>query len=170
MKISAYVDDILTSFESGGAFLTSKDAQGKVNVMTIGWGTVGTVWGRPFFLVLVRKSRHTFDCMNVGENFTVSVPKGTMKKELAFCGSRSGRDHDKIRGCGMTLIKGKRVDVPVISGCHRYVECAIRAKKQLERGDILSPDILSAFYPRDDHHMVFFGEILAIYSEEDTER
>ena len=41
-----------------GILLTTSDA-GKVNTMTIGWGTLGIEWGKPIFVAYVRESRYT---------------------------------------------------------------------------------------------------------------
>ena len=41
-----------------GAFLTVKSGD-RVNTMTIGWGTIGFMWGKPIMTVMVRYSRHT---------------------------------------------------------------------------------------------------------------
>ena len=41
-----------------GILLTTK-ANGKVNTMAIGWGTMGVQWKKPIFIVFVRQSRHT---------------------------------------------------------------------------------------------------------------
>ena len=43
-----------------GLLLVTLGADGKANVMTIGWGTMGSIWSRPVFIVLVRPSRHTY--------------------------------------------------------------------------------------------------------------
>ena len=43
-----------------GLLLVTTDAGGKPNVMTIGWGTIGSIWGRPVFVVLVRPSRYSY--------------------------------------------------------------------------------------------------------------
>ena len=77
-----------------GAFLT---AGGEAwNPMTIGWAQFGVVWGKPVMSVLVRKSRFTYGLMEQSSVFTVSVPHTKeLAKELAFCGSRSGRDVNK---------------------------------------------------------------------------
>jgi len=43
-----------------GLLLVSVDKDGKPNAMTIGWGTIGIIWGKPIFAVLVRPSRYTY--------------------------------------------------------------------------------------------------------------
>ena len=66
-----------------GAFVTSGD-----NVMVASWGFVGVMWGKKVFVAPIRDSRYTKEMLDKTGEFTVSVPAaGTMKKELAFCGS-----------------------------------------------------------------------------------
>src|SRR6056297_3293056 len=91
-----------------GAFLTVKDGK-KLNTMTIGWGSIGFIWGRPMFTVLVRHSRYTHNLIENTDQFTVSVPlNGQLKKETDYCGSHSGRDVDKFKELGLELIEGKK--------------------------------------------------------------
>ena len=40
-----------------GLLLVTAGANATPNVMTIGWGSIGSIWGRPSFLVLVRPYR-----------------------------------------------------------------------------------------------------------------
>lgn len=69
------------------------------NPMTIGWAQFGVIWGRPVCTVFVRHSRHTHALLEKSNVFTVSVPAaGTMREALAYCGSHSGRDGDKLAG------------------------------------------------------------------------
>ena len=101
-----------------GVLLTTK-ADGEVNSMVIGWGTVGINWGRPVFAAYVRVSRHTRELLDKNPEFTVNVPVGELnektKKALRICGSKSGRDMDKIAACGLTAEDGLKVSVPAIA-------------------------------------------------------
>jgi len=81
-----------------GAFLTVK-ANNALNTMTIGWATFGVVWSKPIMMVAVRSSRHTFKIIESAKDFTVTVPMEDMHKEIAFCGSKSGRNLDKFKMC-----------------------------------------------------------------------
>src|SRR6056297_3843679 len=99
-----------------GAFLTVKD-EDKLNTMTIGWGSVGFVWGRPIFTVLVRHSRYTHNLIENTDQFTVSVPFGDrLKRETDYCGTHSGRDVNKFKELGLELIEPKQLDPPFIKG------------------------------------------------------
>lgn len=145
-----------------GAFLTAGDGK-KCNVMTIGWGSIGFMWRIPVFTVLVRPSRYTHEFMAGGE-FTVSVPLGDMKKALAVCGSKSGRDTDKIREAGIKLRAGQKVATPVVDGCGLYYECKVVYKYELVPGH-LAAGLNAECYKGGDHHTVYVGEIVAAYME-----
>ena len=51
-----YLGEVEKQLKSQGLFLTSKG--GKVNTMVIGWGGIVFIWGKPIFMVPVRKSRY----------------------------------------------------------------------------------------------------------------
>jgi len=145
-----------------GAFLTvSKD--NKTNVMTIGWATSGIMWGRPVFVIGVRPSRYTYKLIDMGDEFSVSVPLDQkLKKQLGFCGSNSGRDLDKFEAGDITPFKGQGVKVPVVGECDLHFECRVVAKHQLV-SDYIDDNIKNRYYPEGDYHMIFYGEIIKAY-------
>ena len=149
-----------------GAFLVAVDQDGKANPMTIGWGQIGIVWRKPVFTVLVRRSRYTHGCLLQSEDFTVNVPaRGELKEELLFCGTKSGRDVDKVAELRLDLAPGREVQAPILEACALHYECRILARKQLEEQDLFTPDVLSMYYGSDDHHLIVMGEIVAAYAE-----
>jgi len=163
---SDHVETLKQALADGGAFLVALDENGKANPMTIGWGEVGIVWSRPVFTVLVRRSRYTYGCLHVSDSFTVNVPAaGRLREALLFCGTKSGRDHDKADACGLSLVAGRMVPTPIIKECALHYECRILMRKQLEEGDFLSPAILEEYYAGNDHHMIVMGEIVSCYAE-----
>mgnify|MGYP005838506961 CR=1 FL=1 len=146
-----------------GAFLNVKTPADVLNPMTIGWGQVGIVWGRPIFTVYVRKSRYSYECLQTMDSFTVSVPRlGELADELMLCGTKSGRDMDKAQACGFSLVAGQSVDTPIIGECGLHYECLILARCQLEESDIASKEIHKK-YESKDLHQLLLGEILAAY-------
>ena len=79
----------------GGILLTTK-AEGRVNTMTIGWGTIGVQWGKPIFIAFVRESRYTKQLLEANGEFTVNVPLDEADKNIiSVCGTVSGRNADK---------------------------------------------------------------------------
>ncbi|MDF2674726.1 MAG: flavin reductase domain protein FMN-binding protein [Clostridiales bacterium] len=144
-----------------GAFLTVKDGD-KLNTMTIGWGSIGYMWNKPVFIAMVRYSRHTFDLIERAQNFTVSYPlNGQLKEALKFCGTKSGRDMDKIKECNLKLSPGNRVNTPIIEDCDLHFECKIIYKHPMDEQQ-LTKEIRDRAYPEGDYHMMYFGEILDV--------
>ncbi len=147
-----------------GAFLTVK-AGDALNTMTIGWATIGFIWQKPILMVAVRDSRHTFGIMEKAADFTVTIPSGDMKKEVAFCGTKSGRDVDKFKECNLKTANGQKVTSPIIHAPGIQYECKIVLKMPM-RSELLDKNYDQAFYPQKDYHTMYFGEILACYEIE----
>ena len=162
-----YLEETFDVMGKTGLLLVSVDAAGKPNTMTIGWGTVGIIWGKPIFVVLVRPSRYTYGLMEQTEDFTVNVPSADMADIVAFCGSASGRDHDKFSEKGLVAIPGKEVKSPIIEQCVIHYECKVVHKNDVLK-DKLAGNIVSSAYPAGDFHTIYYGEILSVYASPDA--
>ncbi|MFA6627808.1 MAG: flavin reductase [Bacilli bacterium] len=66
------------------------------NTMTIGWGMIGTIWGKEVFMVFVRPTRYTYEFMQRHEYFTVSFYNTNFKREMSYLGTKSGKDSNKV--------------------------------------------------------------------------
>jgi len=143
-----------------GAFLTVK-AQDAINTMTIGWAAIGYVWGKPIFMVAVRDSRHTFGIMEKAQDFTVSVPMTDMRDAIMFCGTKSGRNHDKFKACGLALLDAQKTVTPIIQTPGLHFECRIVFKAPMDPSRLAAD--YHTLYPQKDYHTLYFGEILDCY-------
>ncbi|MCX7805234.1 MAG: flavin reductase family protein, partial [Planctomycetota bacterium] len=114
------VMDVLTD---RGLLLVS--GRERPNPMTIGWGAVGSIWGKPMWIVLVRPSRYTYGLIEETGDFTVNVPGRDLERACAVCGSVSGRETDKFAGCGLTAGKSAKVVSAFIEQCPIHYECRV---------------------------------------------
>ena len=148
-----------------GVFLTTK-SDGEINTMTMGWGTAGFIWNQNILMAPVRKSRHTHQLLENSEYFTVSVPlNDQFKKERQFCGSKSGRDYDKITELNLELEEVEETEVPIIKGNDLHFICRIKYQQDMLQEN-LDQDILEKKYPNKDMHTFYYGEVVAVYKEE----
>jgi len=162
-EYSKHMDEIIEKLSGNGVFLNSS-YKGNINTMTIGWGSFGVIWSRPVITVAVRYSRHTYELINKSGVFTISVPvNNVLKKELAFCGSRSGRDIDKFKETGLTAVNGRKVGVPVIGECGMHFECRVIYKQAMEPA-LIDTKIDEEFYNCNNFHILFYGEIVDSYT------
>ncbi len=157
------LDKAIINLNEKGAFLTVKSGD-EINTMTIGWGNIGYQWKRPTFMVMVRKVRHTYDLIDKVDNFTVTIPlDDNLKKELTFCGVKSGRDYDKFKECSLNLKPANKVDTPVIDRPNVLTyECKIVYKQEMEK-DLLIDEIKDSCYRDNNYHVLYYGEIVDCY-------
>ncbi|MDR7869348.1 MAG: flavin reductase family protein [Tissierellaceae bacterium] len=161
IKFNEYSTEALEQLKKG-AFLTVQDGE-QLNTMTIGWGSISYIWNKPIFMVAVRYSRHTYNLLENAKEFTVSIPlKNDLKKELAFCGTKSGRDVNKIEHCNLSIADGQKVSTPIISDCELHYECKVVYQQAMEPST-LDKDIRKRSYSTNDYHVLYFGEIVDAY-------
>ena len=157
----------------GTAALVTAKADGEVNTMTIGWGTLGVEWGKPIFTVFVRQSCHTKKLLDKNGEFTINVPlKGVDRKAiLGFCGSKSGRDVDKIKEMDLHLEEPDVISVPGIKEFPITLECKVVYKQDQDLSAIAEDKRLRYYAPGTandgDYHTAYYGEVLAAYIIED---
>ena len=151
-----------------GALLTTKSGE-QVNTMTIGWGTLGIEWGKPICTVFVRESRYTKKLLDENPEFTVNIPYGDdAKKILALCGTKSGRNIDKIQELDLTLEPGETVSVPGIKQLPLTLECKVIYRQEQDPAAV-NKENTDHYYPRTDvfpqgdYHTAYYGQITAAY-------
>lgn len=76
--------------------LLSAGKEGDFNEMTISWGEMGELWGRPVMTVFVDTTRFTHKYMEREDYFTVCGFAPEYKDDLQYLGRNSGRDGNKL--------------------------------------------------------------------------
>jgi len=157
------LDVVFEQLQKDGAFLTVKNRQGEVNAMTIGWALFGIMWRVPVVMVAVKASRYTFNLIENADDFTVSVPFSSMKKELFFCGTHSGSNMDKFKEGNIETVSAQKVGSPVIAMQKgRNYECKIVQATAMDKNRLLAQHVQGT-YQDDVYHSYYFGEIAACY-------
>lgn len=171
IQVLDYAAEIMNAVKKG-VLLTTK-AGDKVNTMTISWGTLGIEWGREIFTAFVREHRFTREQLKQNPEFTINIPYGEFdKKILGVSGTKSGKNIDKIKELGLTLVDGECVSVPAIQELPLTLECRV-VYQQMQNKEAIPEDINSQYYPLDvpssnpsankDYHEAYYGEIVKAY-------
>ena len=150
--------DIFSQFDKKWALLTA-GTKDNFNSMTISWGGMGTLWGKPVVTSYVRTSRYTHEFMDNNDYFTISFYGEEMKQILGVFGSKSGRDIDKMHYDGLTAEE--------VEGTVTFAEAEVTlvCKKlfmQPLAEENMSSDIVDAFYKNDAPHDMYIGEVVKI--------
>ena len=138
--------------------LTAGDKE-SFNTMTASWGQVGVLWNKNVATAYVRPQRHTFGFMESNEYYTMSFFSEEYREALKICGSKSGRDTDKIKLTGLT---------PVFEDGYTYFEEAsiVLVCKKLYAQDLkpeffIDKSIDEKNY-NNDYHRQYIGEITKV--------
>lgn len=171
VNVFDYAQHICKELQKGVLVTAKRGAQ--VNPMSISWGMLGIEWGKPIFITFVRDSRHTKSMLDETGEFTINIPYGEAQpKILGFCGTKSGRDADKIAELGLTLEAPEKISVPGIKELPLTLECKVLYSQKQDL-NALPQDILDRYYPQDvdgSHsganavgHTAYYGQIVTAY-------
>ena len=160
MELKNFEMHPFTHFSEDWALLTA-GVPGDFNSMTIGWGALGTMWGKPAAFLVVKPTRYTSEFLARHDDITLSWYGEEYKKALGFFGSRSGRDFDKAKETGFTPVE--------IEGAVTYAQAkeTLVLKKlfiqQLDREKL--PQEVLHWYPvgtkEEPTHLLIIAEVLS---------
>lgn len=156
------LDQTLDRLSHGGLLLGATGSDGRSNAMIIGWGTVGVIWGVPVWVVLVRPSRYTYTLIEESGVFTVNVPTPEMKELVTICGTRSGRDMDKLANTPTS--RAQKLDCVTLDESFLIYECKVVHYNDI-LPETLMPDVKSRAYPQGDYHRLYYGQIMGTFAE-----
>ena len=124
------------------------------------------MWNKPFCQVVVRPTRFTYQFMEAYDTFTLCAFPAQFKKALKLLGTKSGREGDKIKESGLTVIASRKVPAPAFEEAELIMECKKIYWQDFDPGHFLDHSIQSA-YPHKDYHRIYFGEIFHIAGTQD---
>lgn len=134
------------------------------NTMTASWGGMGVLWNRPVCTIYIRPQRFTFQFAQSNSLFTLSFFPSKYKPALTICGTKSGKDCNKIAEAGLTAI-----ETPVGAVTFAEAELMFVCKKlyadDLKQTAFCEP-VFDEIYPERDFHRFFIGEVLAVYRKD----
>lgn len=158
--------DVKTDFAENGfqwfhdAELLAAGDKESSNAMTIGWGGIGTLWGRTALTVYVAEKRYTKEFMDRAEYFTVMAFDVEHSKVLKYMGTKSGRDGDKAAALGLHTaytVNG----TPYYTEADMVIECKIMYAAPFDpqyfKSDI--PKKMYENFPAGIHSM-YIGEVV----------
>jgi flavin reductase (DIM6/NTAB) family NADH-FMN oxidoreductase RutF len=146
--------------------VTAGNQQSGCNTMTISWGHLGCLWGHndPTAVIYIRQSRYTKQFVDAEPYFTLSVLDGSFKKQLAYLGSTSGRDEDKIAKAGLTPVYAD--NTVYFQEAKLVLVCKKMYAQELSKDGFCYQETLDQCYPQGDFHTMYVGKIEKIFVDE----
>ncbi len=158
----------ITTISDEWMLLTAGTEQSGYNTMTVSWGHMGAIWGQgkalPTMVAYVRPQRYTKEFIDKEEYFSLAVLGEEYKKQLAYLGSHSGRDGDKIKETGLT--PAFRNNTTYFEEAKLVFICKKLYHAPLMEEGFLDQSIIEKHYPNKDFHEMYVGEIVEILVKE----
>ena len=144
--------------------VVSAGKEGNMNLMTISWGTIGELWNKPVFTVFVSTNRYTYKFMEENDYFIVTHFPASMRQQLSYLGSVSGRDEDKVAGAGLS-VEFTDLGNPIYAEADLAIECKKIYGQQFDES--LLPADVRDWYNRTGLgiHYMYIGEIVNVWKK-----
>ncbi|KTE91384.1 flavin reductase [Desulfitobacterium hafniense] len=136
----------------------------KVNTMTASWGGFGVLWNKNVAYIFIRPTRYTKEFVDGSTTLSLSFFPGSYKKQLGYLGRVSGRDVEKIKESGLTVLKAG-------DGTPYFEEANMTLFGKKLYAQELKPECFSVEgldeknYPLKDYHTMYVVEIERILVE-----
>lgn len=137
--------------------ITAGDRQ-SFNTMTASWGALGWLWNKPVAFIFVRPERYTHDFLEASDKVTLSFFPESCRKALQICGSRSGRDCDKVALAGLKPVELEG-GAMTFEQAGLTLECRKLFKSDMAAEDFLDKDLIDKWYGGAGLHSLY---VLAI--------
>ncbi len=134
------------------------------NPMTISWGGVGIMWNKPVTFTFIRPQRYTFEFIERSEYYSVSFFDEQFRGALSFCGSKSGRNHNKPQEAGLTPAFTED-GVPYFEEARLVLICKKLYAQYLNAESVLGGDSVLKHYNGDGYHKMYISEIVEVLSK-----
>lgn len=158
INIRELKDNFVKMISNDWALLTAGKSD-DFNTMTVSWGGIGELWNKDVCFVFVRPQRYTYEFMEKNDYFSLSFFGGDYKKELGICGSKSGRDIDKIEETGFSPI-----DLGEAVGFEQAKVNVVLKKLAYQdmKPDGFIDETIMKNYANNDFHRAYVGEIVKV--------
>ena len=156
-------DNVVSLIGDQWMLVTAGD-RAKCGTMTASWGGIGVLWGKPSATIYIRPQRYTKQFIDRGEFFTLAFFGEEHRDKLKFCGSKTGWEVDKVTACGFTVM-GSETGAPYFDEARLVLVCRKRYSQVMDES-VIPAEVKKTFYPDQDYHTIYIGEIVEVLVKE----
>ena len=132
------------------------------NTMTASWGGLGVLWNKSIVTLFIRPQRYTYKFVEENPSFNISFFDKRYKPALNICGSKSGRNFDKVKEAGLTPAITPKGNI-TFQEAYLTMDCIKLYADDLKPESFIDKALIGKIYPTKDFHRFFIGEIAGCY-------
>ena len=145
--------------------LVTAGTEDKFNTMTASWGGVGILWNKPVAFLFIRPERYTHGFLEENERVTLSFYGEEYRRVLQICGTKSGRDTDKVKECGITPLKLES-GAMTFAESRMTLDCRKLFKTEMTEANFIDRETLAKQYgAHGGMHTIYVVEIEGVYTK-----
>lgn len=136
------------------------------NTMTASWGGLGWLWNKPVAFVFIRPERFTHGFIEASDCMTLSFYGEEYREALKICGTKSGRDIDKVAATGLTPVELESGNM-TFGEARLTLDCRKLFKTSMQEANFIDKELLEMWYgTHGGLHDVYVVEIENVYTNE----
>lgn len=157
IKFCEIKENLTKTLAEDWALVTAGDTNG-YNTMTVSWGAFGELWGQDTATIYIRPQRYTEEFLNKNDYFSICFFPSELKQQIhSVCGSKSGRDVDKVKEAKITTAFDE--NAPYFEEARIVLICRKTAKANFTPEQFIDDSIAQKWYPQNDFHNIYYGTI-----------
>lgn len=140
------------------------------NELTVSWGALGDAWwdNMPIAIIFVSATRYTHKFLEENETFSINVFPTEFRRAVAYIGSHSGKDEDKVGATGLHAVFTEN-GTPIFEEARLVIECRKVYSHDLDSSRF-SESLIGNYAQKKFQgvvpHTVYFGEIINCWRKE----
>ena len=156
IEINEFSENPFKLIGSDWMLITAKKGD-KTNMMTASWGGAGILWNKPVATIYVRPQRYTKEFIDNEEYFSLCVLPEEYRQILNYCGTKSGRDEDKILASKLTVVESEKA--PIFKESRLVLICKKLYAQDLTEESFIDKSLVEKNYQAKDFHTMYIAEI-----------
>ena len=167
-EIKALAKEVAFKLIANDWMLVTAGTEDHFNTMTASWGGIGILWNRPVAFLFIRPERYTHEFLEANERLSLSFFTEDYRKALQLCGSKSGRDMNKVEAAGLHPLNVAD-GVIGFDEARLTISCRKLFQTDMQPCNILDKEILERFYTGPHgggYHTIYVAEIEGVFEGE----
>lgn len=161
--------------EPGPVVLLTTSHRDHANIMTMSWHMM-VEFEPPLVAFVVSDANYSFRALQKSGECVIAIPPLELASKVVQIGNSSGRDIDKFKAFGLTMVPARHVKPPLVAECFANLECKVAETRLVKKYCLFVVEVLKAWtdprqkHPKTIHHQgygkfVVDGEIIKLKSK-----
>ena len=166
LEASDLPDNVIQLIGKEWMLVTAGD-ENSFNTMTASWGGIGFLWNKPVVYIFIRPERYTFEFIEKSEYFTLSFLGEENRAIHKICGSKSGREVDKVKETGLKPVITEKGNILFEQG-RLSMECRKLYTNVMKEDCFIDPSVCKQWYggAHGGLHHIYVAEITGAWMRE----